>query len=588
MTKIHHTRHLLAFLFILTSAVFLSPTASAKIDTTNVEPVTDERWVISEFYPGSGDDYDGAYLEIYNNTDRRTIGYKDFVVNLPFDLELPPVYGIHNYRPHGYKKLSLEDGWEGWAVKEYLDVMYGDEYFSEVEDALNQMDGYAYERCQISENKPAISDKFYYGKKSPGKRILCSDKSIQETPDGILGEDDINDHQCKNLRLNEIYTNTDNKQFIEVKNIGDEDINLSHCYLSNSKDENDNMVAFADGEAILAKGEITSADPTMLGLDSLNLTRGIIYLVDSDRQTVVDYRRYATPKKNTALALDDKSEWQITYEPTPDGANVIAGEPCPTGQTRNPETNRCVKNSDKDDNKDDEDNSTNKNKACPAGKYYYEPTGRCRAIPTDDSDDSSSSGSNSSTIQPCREGYERSPETNRCRKITTDSGSNSSSSLTPCASGYERNPDTNRCIKIKTSSGTSSSFSSSGQKTLAPCKDGYERNPATNRCVKKKSAASTNLKACKEGYERSPETNRCRKKTSSSGSSKSNSTNGAKFPVTTKSTNGSGSGTTSTTGLLIILGVVSGISVIILIWQYRAEIGRFYRKLAGEQHVKQR
>lgn len=610
MTNIHHIKRPLIAVFTLLLTFILAPNASAKIDTADVTPVTDERWVISEFYPGSDADYDDAYLEIYNNTDKRTVGYKDFVINLPFNLELPPVYDIHNYKPHAYKKLSLNEGWNGWLVKSYLQTMYGEEFFTEVEDALNETDGYSYERCQISEGRPELSEEFYYGKKTPGGRILCSDKTISKAPSGIVGEDDddVDAHQCQNLRLNEIYASTDDKQFIEVKNSGETDIDLNHCYLSKSKDENDDMVALADGEAMLGAGELASVDPVILGLDSLNLTRGVVYLVDTDRQTVVDYKRYMTPKKETAAALDDKGEWQITYQPTPDATNKITGEPCPTGQTRNLETNRCVKDDQgKDNDKEDtggtksgsktkgdsKDDSTKKSdatdKTCPEGNYYYAPTGRCRKIPADDSDDKVTDESSSSALKPCRDGYERNPETNRCRKIASDSD-DSSSSLIPCASGYERNPDTNRCVKIKStatsgssSSGSSSSSSSSG-KALTPCKDGYERNPDTNRCVKKKTASSTNLKPCKEGYERNPETNRCRKKASSSGSSKASASEGAKFPVTsTKSAKSGGNGATNTTGLLIILGVIGGLSVIILIWQYRAEIGRAYRKITGQK-----
>lgn len=627
MTNIHHTKRLLIAVFTLLLTFILAPNTSAKIDTADVAPVTDNRWVISEFYPGSDADYDDAYLEIYNNTDKRTVGYKDFVINLPFNLELPPVYDIHNYKPHAYKKLSLDEGWNGWLVKSYLQTMYGEEFFTEVEDALNETDGYSYERCQISEGKPELSEEFYYGKKTPGKRILCSDKTISKAPSGIVGEDgdNVDAHQCQSLRLNEIYANTDDKQFIEIKNSGEADIDLGRCYLSKSKDENDDMVALADGEAMLGAGELTSVDPVILGLDNLNFTRGVVYLVDTDRQTVVDYKRYMTPKKETAAALDDKGEWQITYQPTPDATNVIAGEPCPTGQTRNHETNRCVKDDqDKGSSKEDagknsgtkndsktksdgKDNSAKKsdttNKTCPEGKYYYAPTKRCRKIPVDESETTSdtakaastaesnkASESSSLALRPCRDGYERNPETNRCRKITSASD-DSSSGLTPCASGYERNPDTNRCAKIKSTTTTesgsgsrSSSNSSSFSKALAPCKDGYERNPSTNRCVKKKAASSTSLKPCKEGYERNPETNRCRKKASSSGGSKASGSDDAKFPVTsTRSTKGSGNGTTNTTGLLVILGVIGGLSAIILVWQYRAEIGRFYRKITGQE-----
>ncbi len=92
------------------------------------------------------------------------------------------------------------------------------------------------------------------------------------------------------------------------------------------------------------------------------------------------------------------------------------------------------------------------------------------------------------------------------------STSTESSSLKPCSPGYERNPETNRCRKIQTATTTTATktSTSSSSKTLAPCNPGYERNPETNRCRKIATTSST-LQPCKEGYERNPETNRCRK-----------------------------------------------------------------------------
>lgn len=73
-----------------------------------------------------------------------------------------------------------------------------------------------------------------------------------------------------------------------------------------------------------------------------------------------------------------------------------------------------------------------------------------------------------STLKPCAANQYRSPETNRCRLIATQT-----SSLSPCKEGQVRNPETNRCRSV--------SATTSG---LAPCKEGYERNEETNRCRK--------------------------------------------------------------------------------------------------------
>jgi len=70
-----------------------------------------------------------------------------------------------------------------------------------------------------------------------------------------------------------------------------------------------------------------------------------------------------------------------------------------------------------------------------------------------------------STPKPCASNQYRSPETNRCRLIS----STKSTSPTPCKVGQERNEETNRCRNIVVASSTA-------------CKEGQEKNPETNRC----------------------------------------------------------------------------------------------------------
>lgn len=103
-----------------------------------------------------------------------------------------------------------------------------------------------------------------------------------------------------------------------------------------------------------------------------------------------------------------------------------------------------------------------------------------------------------SDLKPCSEGEYRNPETNRCRKIVTDS----ESTLVPCKQGQYRDEQTNRCRNI-----------ASDVAAFMPCAEGQERNPATNRCrtVASVLGASTALKPCPAGQERNPATNRCRK-----------------------------------------------------------------------------
>lgn len=74
------------------------------------------------------------------------------------------------------------------------------------------------------------------------------------------------------------------------------------------------------------------------------------------------------------------------------------------------------------------------------------------------------------TYAPCKTGQYRSPETNRCRNIS----SLTTSSLKPCLANQYRSPETNRCRN----------FASAATSSLKPCAPGQERNPATNRCRK--------------------------------------------------------------------------------------------------------
>lgn len=102
---------------------------------------------------------------------------------------------------------------------------------------------------------------------------------------------------------------------------------------------------------------------------------------------------------------------------------------------------------------------------------------------------------------PCNANQYRSPETGRCRLLTTTI----SASLAPCLPGQYRNEATNRCRTLAVSTG------------LTPCDPGEERNPATNRC-RKVTAAESTLVPCREGQERNPETNRCRNKVAAAAS----------------------------------------------------------------------
>ena len=487
----------LCFLSVLTVSIITTTCCQARVIDNN--PVTDQRWIISEIYLG-GDDYSGAYIEIYNNDEHTSLGWKDFVINLPFDIDLPPVYDLHTYKPHAYKKLSLDEGIMGWLAKKYIQIMYGDSVFHEIEDALDEQDNYSYQRCQTTyeDGTVVLSNKFYYGKKTPGKAIECEDKSIT-----VTNPDDAMTGTCEKLKLNEIGSYMEpEEQFIEVVNNGAEPLNLANCYIAKSKAKSAVHAQLDDYEVEPGGLYVFNVDQT--DLEYIAKTSGILYLIDSDDETVVNYKRYSSVKEGASMAIDNNGEWQMTYQMTPGEDNVIEVYP-----------------------------------PCPEGQYRDENTHRCRNIPEEDDDDSTTDDDelDENGLKPCKEGYYRNPETNRCKKIPTDEDDE----LEPCPDGYYRNPETNRCKKID-----------NGEDDLVPCREGYVRNPATNRCVKIKDEDKDDEDTDKD--------------------------DDAKYPVTTTDNDNAA---TSTTSLIIVVAIITIVSLAILIWQYRQEIGRWWHRLCN-------
>ena len=151
------------------------------------------------------------------------------------------------------------------------------------------------------------------------------------------------------------------------------------------------------------------------------------------------------------------------------------------------------------------------------------------------------------TLQVCAANQYRSPETNRCRLI-----SSSIETVTACKDGQYRSEETNRCRNI-----------ASDTKTITPCDEDEERNTETNRC--RKIVVATQPAPCKEGQERSPETNRCR--TIAKMSNADYGVLGAE---------------TKSNGTWYVFAAVGGIVLVALgyaVWEWRSEIRKFFRKV---------
>ena len=224
------------------------------------------------------------------------------------------------------------------------------------------------------------------------------------------------------------------KEFIEIYNPNDQPIDLEGYVLQIGPSFNKSYPLPAS--QTIVSGQYLAISDSITGLVLPN-SSARLRLVAPNGNIVSETDVYSSPKDDTAWALIG-GLWQYTNQPTPGSANVTNLEESTTG---------------------DEEVSTLA--PCPAGQYRNPDTNRCRMLQ-----------GLVSALTPCKAGQERNPETNRCRSVLA------ASTLTPCEEGQERNPDTNRCRSV-----------GSSDDDLLPCDEGEERNPETNRCRKIGSAA---------------------------------------------------------------------------------------------------
>lgn len=195
--------------------------------------------------------------------------------------------------------------------------------------------------------------------------------------------------------LHSYYSESKSEQFIELYNPSDDDVLLDGCKIRYKN------------KTYAINGQISPKSYFTFYPSSANLTltknpnsSNKIELLDAN-QKVVDYLNYPHgQKKSTSYALvyDNQGQetWVQTYALTPGAENIFQEyRTCPNGKVINPATGNCVNVA-----------TTKTTTVCPAGKYLNPLTGRCKTI-------------EDNSLKPCAEGYERNPETNRCRKITT-------------------------------------------------------------------------------------------------------------------------------------------------------------------------
>lgn len=274
-----------------------------------------------------------------------------------------------------------------------------------------------------------------------GLQAIAPEGTIRNSMTGnCLSEDLVSLNRCEGLKLNEIGANLPSgEQFIEVKNINSQELDISGCRLATNR----NNKNYIFDEIKLQAGEVLAVKMDQTELTLVKTTRGTVYLLDSDENEIdkVTYDKLAT---NSSYSLVN-GEWLQTYALTPGKENIFERWlPCDEGYFRNEATGRCNKVA-----------LSGLPVPCRDDQYRSKETGRCRNITAVRS------------LVPCKEGQYRSEETNRCRSIAS-----AVSTIKPCADDQFRNPVTNRCKKIASTD------------ELKECHEGYERNPQTNRCRK--------------------------------------------------------------------------------------------------------
>ncbi len=148
--------------------------------------------------------------------------------------------------------------------------------------------------------------------------------------------------------------------------------------------------------------------------------------------------------------------------------------PCKEGQERNPQTGRCKKVAAEKPEK--------LALPCQSGYERNPETGRCKKADDPFAQKQPKlpnlTATNRRTAAGGKGGVQKAAAGKRsAAKATSSAGKKVAANKTtaPCKEGYQRNPQTNRCNKIAVTT----------KKEPAPCKEGQERNPETGRCKKK-------------------------------------------------------------------------------------------------------
>jgi hypothetical protein len=229
---------------------------------------------------------------------------------------------------------------------------------------------------------------------------------MELSPEGFCIEPSVS--TVSPLIITEILPNVEGsdtgKEFIELYNTTDQVIDLANYALWYGP-QLDQVASFPAGVIIQPRSYISFTNSEM-NFSLLNSSSSV--QLTTVAGTVIDSPpAYENPKDGIAWALVE-GQWQYTDQPSPGAVNIAS---------------KSVASKINDDLKVPQ--------PCAENQYRSPETNRCRLIAT-----------NSSTPTPCKDNQYRSEETGRCRNIAT------ATAPTPCKEGQERNPDTNRCRNI--------------------------------------------------------------------------------------------------------------------------------------------
>ena len=226
------------------------------------------------------------------------------------------------------------------------------------------------------------------------------------------------------LKITELLPNpigTDNNsEFIEIYNPNAEVVDLANYILCVSSSGDIRSYYFSE-DLQIQPNEYLALRDSVINFTLVN-TASIVQLLIIDGTLIDETVAYEAADEGMAWAIINDA-WQYSNQPTP-GASNLASIAAVTDNIAPIEEASTIL------------------KPCPAGQYRNTETNRCRLLV-----------SSEPVLTPCKEGQYRSQDTNRCRNIVSEPDVGSpvvlgASDLKPCAEGKERNPETNRCRNI--------------------------------------------------------------------------------------------------------------------------------------------